>query len=274
MRPAITLSRRELLLSPLEVGLGLPIQASATNGARVRVIHNNDSEFDMSLSNLQSISSQLQQVRDFSVILRNEGDCSAKAYCIRWLFQDEKGHQRETYAQFVLKHSMPKRAAHDLKPGTSRLISPFFNVATSGVRNTLGDLKNNPHLQSPYLNATNVSISLDAVVYADGQCEGPDVYGLTTLFRATRSAEHDEGVSILLKVRSSQNVHDLDGFLARHMHLSALAEGTSADAHYTRARGYEAELMRRLLASNGVKALVANATRRARYPRDPSQAGA
>ena len=131
-----------------------------------------------------------------SVLLQNNYSQPVLGYTMRWNAIDVTGHAHRFNQIFWQKLSLAAVAgeissknkrkvqsalmAHVILPGSARLLSPFFNisrhsdVANFGLTGFLGPAD----FPQQMANASTIEVTLDAIVYGDGLCEGKDVLNL------------------------------------------------------------------------------------------------
>lgn len=111
-----------------------------------------------------------------------------------------------------------------LQIGQSRLVTPFFSWTPDYY------LANSPPnwdavLRPPYpgtflvselQTATEVTILLDAVIFADWKMMGPNKHHLGTKIRARRNAEHDVGLSVYRLIKQGASDSEISQTLQTH----------------------------------------------------------
>jgi hypothetical protein len=256
-----------------------PSNPSTQMAGGLRLITPDDQEFEDHVSGTYPLianSELYPQARKFMAVLHHSGARQAKAYRVLWTIQQSPNRQRTMMAQYIRKHCMLRSAVLNVKPGSRRLISPFFNYSTYDYNAQPGraTLRVPPHF--PFLDAEVVSVSVDAVIYSDGTVAGPDQYDLRSRYLAIRAAEHDEGYSLSWKMDKMKAAlgpgESLDpaaivGILDGDFQYGLAAQGADPKAMYTLARSQEAALMKGILTSRGLGALEANLAHRLKFYR-------
>ena len=159
-----------------------------------------------------------------------------------------------------------------LRPGESRLITPFFNWTPGYYQSNpapnwsalIGSKEPGDFLVSELPNATVVKVSLDAVVFSDWKLIGHDKHSLRKRLRCTRNAEHDEALVVhkLLKSGASDNI------IVETLQEHATAQRSSKIHRYARsydqARRFHAQVLLSCFA-NTDRATFAQAVRRLKH---------
>jgi hypothetical protein len=245
----------------------------------LRLINSDDQEFEDHVSSAYPLIANSEfypRARKFIAVLRHDGTVDAKAYRVLWTIQQSPSRQRTMMAQYIRKHCMLRSGVLNVKPGSRRLISPFFNYSASdyNFRPENATLRIPPRF--PFLDAEVVSLSVDAVIYSDGTMAGPDKYDLRSRYLATRAAEHDEGYSLSWKMDKMKatlgpgvtlDPDAIAGILDGDYQYGLAAQGSDPKAIYAFARSQEAALMKGILTSRGLSALVANVAHRLKFYR-------
>jgi len=217
------------------------------------------------------------KARKFMAVLSHEGSRQAKAYRILWTIQQSPNRQRTMQAVYIRKHCMLRSAVLNVKPGSKRLVSMFFNYSTSdyNFRPENATLRVPPNF--PFLDSELISVSIDAVVYSDRTIAGPDKYDLRTRYFATRAAEHNEGYSLSWKLDKMKaalgpnetiDPNKIASILDYDVQYGMTRQGTDPAAILRLARSQEAAIMKGLLTSRGLDALEKNVARRVKFPAD------
>jgi hypothetical protein len=113
----------------------------------------------------------VETVKPYSVILKNESGADIVGYSLRWAWTDSAG--RTTFHD-VFYHNLntPTNSSYRLPSGSAAFVSRYFAFVTYA-----GPLRlSGSQLQdiSRMLGQAAITISLDAVVFADGRFVGPD----------------------------------------------------------------------------------------------------
>lgn len=217
------------------------------------------------------------KARKFMAVLSHEGSRQAKAYRVLWTIQQSPNRQRTMQAVYIQKHCMLRSGVLNVRPEKKRLVSMFFNYSTSdyNFRPENATLRVPPNF--PFLDAELISVSIDAVIYTDRTIAGPDKYDLRTRYLATRAAEHNEGYSLswkLEKMKAALGPNEsidpgkIASILDYDIPYGASRPGTDGAAILRLARSQEAAIMKGLLTSRGLDALVKNVARRVKFPAD------
>jgi hypothetical protein len=111
----------------------------------------------------------------YSGVLVNHTPGKILAVAVRWVKTLPKG-QTDT---FVFSHKFFPNPAREIAPGAAVVLLPgwlFMKPVPMGGRDATDQPDHASQVQS-YRSATRVEMSLDAVVFASGQCVGPDQSG-------------------------------------------------------------------------------------------------
>jgi hypothetical protein len=136
-----------------------------------------------------------------SVLLQNNYSQPILGYTIRWNAIDAIGQahrfnqifwQRLSLAavegEIATKNNRKVQSAltaHVILPGSARLLSPFFNISRhSDVANFgLSGFMGPADFPQQMVNASSIEVTLDAIVYGGGVCEGKDLLNLCSSIR-------------------------------------------------------------------------------------------
>jgi len=280
---AFSQSRRSLLFDVLASSpAGTSNLPKAVKGG-VRLIAHDDDEFEPHVSSVypQIANAELYpQAKKFMAVLRHDGTSLAKSYSVLWVLQQGPGRQRTMRAMYIHKHAMLKVGVRKLQPGSARLVSPFFNYSESDYSAHPATASLTIPRNFPFLDAELVSVSIDAVIYADGTVAGPDAHDLRSEHLATRYAEHDGGLSVLAHLRKFEKAAtdplqamatvpaQIDDLLKKQIEIGAPRQGLKLGDRYLRARAQESAIMQGVLSSGGLVALKQDAARRIRFSKD------
>jgi hypothetical protein len=113
----------------------------------------------------------VETVKPYAVILRNESGTDVVGYSLRWLWTDSAG--RTTFHD-VFYHNLntPTNSSYRLPSGSAAFVSRDFAFVTYAqpFRLSPSQLEDISRMRGQ----TAITISLDAVVFADGRFVGPD----------------------------------------------------------------------------------------------------
>lgn len=260
---------------PPQVSSSTPTQMAGG----LRLINSDDQEFEDHVSGTYPLianSELYPQARKFMAVLRHDGSADAKAYRVLWTIQESPTQQRFLTALYIRKHCMLRRAVLNIKPGSKRLVSMFFNYSTSdyAFRPEHAGLRIPPSF--PFMDRDVISVGIDAVIYSNGTIAGPDAFDLRSRYLATGAAEHNEGYSLYWKMEKmraglgpgeSLDPGQIATILEGDFQYGAVAQGGDPKAIHRRARGQEAALMKGILSSRGLGALEANVAHRVKFYR-------
>ncbi len=138
----------------------------------------------------------IEQYRNGSVLLKSNHSAHIVGYTIRSTIVQFSGNPVRfaklywnqlaldaTLDDTVSKHQARTNAAyvgHVVRPGATRLVTPFFNISTDYPVAIWGLMHSMlpPNFATQFMTASTIDVTLDSVVYADGLCEGADTFNL------------------------------------------------------------------------------------------------
>lgn len=255
----------------LTVSLLLPSQIRAQNSPdkQITLIRPNDPEFGALLnSNFPGLENLdgFSVLRPYLVLLRNDGQHAARAYAVVWDIVFPKGMVSHLEDEYIQRHQAPKDRLEPFLPGGIRLVSPAmdldpedFRIRRAGIATTLPELIAHPPYASP--NVKSLSVSMDAVIYDDGQYAGPDNYLLLTKYQCIREAERGLGKSLLQLMDTNATGDVVVGLLMSDVRAGLTANTSRRDTASICAlyRGEEAQALLSLYRSGGMEALMSRA---------------
>ena len=151
--------------------------------------------------------------------------------------------------------------------GQVRLISPFFNLKPSQGSPRGMFIAPSLLINEPLKRTTPKTVSLDGVIFANGDFYGPDLLHLSKRYAAFRNAERDEAKSI--QYHSSKGPSPWDARSIEVLLDSHIEEGRRGhdgiEEIWWQSRRTEAELLKKRLADKGVDHLRECVGRRLRY---------
>lgn len=143
-------------------------------------------------------------------------------------------------------------AQRDILPhGQSRLVTPFSNWTpayyqsnpTPDWKTVLAPTEPGMFLVSELLNAIQVKVSLDGVVFSDWKKLGPDKHRLHKLIRMRRNAEHDEGLVVHKLIKAGASDSQIVQTLQQHG-SAPISSATSPNGRwYEQARKVHAQIL-------------------------------
>jgi hypothetical protein len=248
-----------------------PFEAFGQNtpDRQITLIHPNDPEFEPLLnSNFPGLEGLdgFAVFRPYLVLLRNDGQYSARAYTVVWDITFPRGMVSHLEDEYVQRHQAPKDRLEPFSPGDIRLVSPAmdlgpadFKIRRAGIATTLPELVVHPPYSSP--NVKSLSVSMDAVIYDDGQYAGPDNYLLLTKYQCIREAERGLAKSLLQLMDTNAAGDAVVGLLTSDVRAGLAANTSRRDTTSICAlyRGEEAQALLLLYRSGGMEALMSRA---------------
>jgi len=188
-----------------------------------------------------------QTLLNYSIIIENRGTRPIAAYAIRYDFVGPSG----TPVVSTITHDA-RWAGTKFAPGQTRIVTPLGSVdgltraTSSGIISKL----------NPLLGATNIRVSLDSVLFADGQFAGPDASQVREKFLAQTHAT-TTFVAELTQLEGQPDgvlLAKLDAVIAASKVQRAAPYKTRSDVIVERVRqrvGMDATRLRRTLAKSG-----------------------
>jgi hypothetical protein len=282
------LSRRKLITAGASAGaislIGSPLvkagagQASSPESSDVNdylaVTPSSDSSFDSKLGTLFPgllDDPIFQKIKSHAILITNLTQHKISAYSTHWKVTTATGGY-ETVLQHYFHPSanLHKSAHYGMKgnkarftgkvplhsPGTTRLVTPYFNWNASCYRNNP-----NPNWQKiieenvsrefflqELSNATAVQVNVDAIIVNEKSLVGPGAAALARTFRITRNAEHDEALSVSKYIAGGASMKKVKTFLKKHMHQALPSRNPPNHYLYCSVRRRQAVvLLRRLV---------------------------
>ena len=212
-------------------------------------------------------------------IIENQSTLAIKAHSTTWILRGGEQVYQTTVQQFFTpryKHSGSPNFGRTgnktrmtgqvdlLKPKGVRLISPLFSWSPAYVTEhpNLNWAKLNRNAKTDLLfdlipTLTSVSVSLEAVIFADHVVLGADRSNLARSFRVRRNAEHDEASSILHMVKANASLSSIQAKLQYDADLKTDPDGNvvtrkNPNAYlYRMTRRKQAKLLLRRLTRHG-----------------------
>lgn len=198
-----------------------------------------------------------QQIKPLLAIIHNNTLREIKAYVVKWTITNSDG-TTSTAMLPVMWEPPPDEPALTgtvtvLGPaGTglgTQLVSPFFNWPKKGFSEILPggvkaaftvDARFEP-LVSAAGSASSVHAILDAVIFGDGVCVGPDTSKLFERFQAEQQAQIDEAAWMLSFLQNSPSMDDIKDQLSTQIYAGRNSTSTDPTGFYKAARGRAAE---------------------------------
>jgi hypothetical protein len=243
------------------------------------LIHPNDPEFDNLLTaNFPGLDKLdgYALYRPFLVLLRNDTSHAVSAYMLQWDSRSSRGEPRR-FANLIERYDpglASQRVA--LTPGELRLVSERFDVGPKEFQSTqqhnwVATMLSTAQTKSRYLSVDPNSIiaSVDAAVFDDGLCVGPDHYQLFMRYQREMDAEHDLAEEMLRLLDAKASEADIIAFLKAETDAAATAnQSLSGSAfYYAFHRGRQAQKLLTLYKRGGIEGVMTQAWRVTQHPR-------
>ncbi len=205
------------------------------------IILPSEPSFDSELLKLGlSLSTDTEELRPFSVILKNSSKRSIVAFALRWSIVDGAGNvttHDHSYMQTsgLLDGGRAKRERaeleHQIRQGASRFVT-INGMArnTDELRALASAFQNNP----PQFSIAGVL--LDAAIFDDGEAIGPDHLGMTARFKAQFTGEQDLILEINSMLSRGETMRDVLADLRSKLPLDTGTIPTTPPEIYDRAR--------------------------------------
>jgi len=154
-----------------------------------------------------------QKIVPLALLVTHQQGPAVRAFSVSWAITTSAGtfevpsYFYVSVGSVVTGHILSSlgSARRDILPSSqSRLVTPFFNWTpayyqsnpTPDWKKVLTPTEPGAFLVSELLNATQVKVSLDGVVFSDWKMIGPDKHTLGLKIRERRNAERDEGLMV------------------------------------------------------------------------------
>jgi hypothetical protein len=228
-----------------------------------------DTALDVDYPGVRSLEG-FRIIRLLVAILYNKSRHGIKAYVVRWVVVDARGH-REVHNLVPWAEAGGHEALTGEEivwnPGEPRLVSPRFNWGVSPFdvqdrANLMASLAKDP-LTAESATALSIDISVDAVVYDDGVFTGPDNGDFYDRYECERNGEQDEAELALSWLDGSLSDDDIVARLTADIEKGLTADASDRNSLLVGARGREAtRLLKafRLTGRTGLRNLSARVT--------------
>lgn len=268
------LSRRKMLLasgaaviSPLVLpgdrrALADTVQVS-TSGYAVSVVSGSDLLFGGAVEALYpglTKDPTFQQIAPLALLVTHQQGPPVRGFSVAWAITTPAG-KKETPLYFYVSLGSPltghiqsalgSARRNILQIGQSRLVTPFFSwtpadYGSNSAQNWDEVLKRSypgKFLVSELPAATQVKVSMDAVVFSDWKMIGPNKHKLGTKIRARRNAEHDEGLSLYKLMNNGASDNEIIETLRAHGLAQRSYKENLGDRWYERSRRFHAQVL-------------------------------
>ncbi len=173
---------------------------------RVYLTSPSDPSYNALLDKLMKgrLDSRVEALKQYSVLVRNLGNKNIVGYSLTWRFTGPGGHparQTKQYAQVgaLLDGQQPKSKPGAwgeivIRPQAHRFVSLMADFGEDSQ--VVGELDPSSATRLEQLTAdlaqgSDLSVTLDAVVFEDGSCAGPDEFNFLAGFKAGFQGEQD-----------------------------------------------------------------------------------
>ncbi|MGB2644097.1 MAG: hypothetical protein WBG02_07005 [Candidatus Acidiferrum sp.] len=238
---------------------------------QLTVIHPDDAEFDSMLeSNFPGVDrlDGYSTVRPYLVLLKNDSSRTVRAYKVAWETQLSTGGSRRS-ASFVERYDSglaSQRAA--MVPGELRLVSESFDAGRdeyqsqdrhSWVATMMSKMQTRARYSST--DTQSITASVDAAIFDDGACVGPDHYQLFIKYQREIDAEQDMAKEILRLFDDKASETEVVAFLKGETDAAAAANASLSGSafHYAFYRGRQAQTLLTLYRRGGIENVVKRA---------------
>jgi hypothetical protein len=206
------------------------------------VIHASDPSFEPEIDRLfpgLRKDSVFKSIQSHAVLIRNIGTRSIRAHSTLWTATTPTGTFKATRLHFFHPRGKHPDSVQFgvtgnktrftgkvplLKPGATRLLTPYFNWSpkcylkggTPTWHKILNASSSRRRFFANLSNATDIQVSIDAVIFNRKHMIGKDSGHLGRMYRKSRNAEHDEAADVLRMIKSGASLEDAACLLHQH----------------------------------------------------------
>jgi hypothetical protein len=246
---------------------------------QLTLIQPNDSSFDQLVSTNFPGLDRLDGYaiyRPFLVLLRNDTSHVVRAYMIQWEARSLSGEPFQL-ADRIERYS-PALASERiaLAPGEMRLVSDHFDVSPKEYESEhqgkwVATMISQAGTNSRYSSAdpNSAVAAVDAAVFDDGLCVGPDHHQIFLRYQREMDAEHDMADAILRLLDQKAPETDVVAFLKAEADAAAAANQSLSGSAFLYAyyRGRQAQTLLTLHHRGGLESVMTRAWRVQQHPR-------
>ena len=253
-------------------------QASASPH-QLTLIHPNDTGFDNLLTtNFPGLASLdgYAIYRPFLVLLRNDTALTVRAYMLQWQARSFNGESFQL-ADLIERYDLgPASERVALAPGEMRLVSDHFDVSPKEYQsqhqhNWVATMMSQAGANSRYASAdpNSVLTAVDAAVFDDALCVGPDHRQIFMRYQRELDSEHDIADAILRLLDEKAPETDVVAFLKAESDAAAVANQSLNGTAFMYAfyRGRQAQTLLTLYHRGGIESVTTRAWHVAQHPR-------
>jgi hypothetical protein len=207
-----------------------------------------------------------QQIKSHAVLIANVGKEAVNAYSTHWDITTSTGGYEMLVRHYFHPSAKRPRTIHFglkgnktrftgkiplLTAGETRLVTPYFNWSPSFYRThpkpnwsrMLSASSSRQLFATELSSATDIEVSIDALIINNRDVIGLDKANLGRVFRVTRNAEHDEANALLKLVKKGVSRDQIAEFLKNRTSV-ALPSRTNAFRHlYVAVRRRQAKIL-------------------------------
>jgi hypothetical protein len=184
-----------MLSGMINMAFGAPKMRYLQPGGGVRLIAPDSPEFSALLRELLTADAiaAVQPLLPYSVIVKNEGQKSVVAIEMIWSHENQRGMVvSKSFRQYTLFTTDPAR----IQPGDARVCTPVLGLNLALVAKRFNMIsKADPQQQREYAELfptlSDITVSLDCVVFDDGQIIGPDTAMTMSFMNGTLRASRE-----------------------------------------------------------------------------------
>ena len=256
-----------------------PSKAQTVPARQLTLIQPNDPGFDNLLTtNFPGLArlDGYDTYRPFLVLLRNDTQNTVRAYMLQWEARSLNGEPFRLQDLIERYDPAPASERVALAPGALRLVSDHFDVSPkeyqslhqhNWVAAMMAQAGANPRYASADPNS--VVPAVDAAVFDDGLCVGPDHQQIFMRYQREMDAEHDMADAILRLLDQKAPETDVVAFLKAEADASARANQSQSGSAlaYAFYRGRQAQTLLTLHRRGGIESVMTRAWRVQQHPR-------
>ena len=214
--------------------------------------------------------------RPFLVLLRNDTSHTVRAYMLQWEARSFSGEPFRL--QDLIERYSPAPAAERvaLGPGEMRLVSDHFDVSPKEYQsqhqhNWVATMMAQAGANVRYSSADHNSVvaEVDAAVFDDGLCTGPDHHQVLMHYQRELDAEHDLADAVLRLLDQKAPEADVVAFLKAESDAAAVANQSLSGSAFVYAfyRGRQADRLLAEYRRGGIENVMARAWKVTQHPR-------
>ena len=256
-----------------------PAKAQTVPVRQLTLIQPNDPSFDNLLTTNFPGLDRLDgyaTYRPFLVLLRNDTQNTVRAYMLQWEARSLNGEPFRLQDLIERYDPAPASERVALAPGALRLVSDHFDVSPkeyqslhqhNWVAAMMAQAGANPRYASADPNS--VVAAVDAAVFDDDTCVGPDHYKVCQRLQTAMDAEQDVAQELLQLLDRKASEADVVAYLKSLTDASTTAAATVNGAAFDRAfwRGRQGERLLAFYKRGGLESVMDRAWRVTQHPR-------